>query len=58
MTKQTYLGWVRDAKGRVAHRPAKQIANAVTAFCGSGGRYADPADGLPNTTPHKLSEFI
>ena len=47
-----YLGWVRDEKGRVLSRPVKQIANAVTSFCGGG--YAGE-DGLANTSPHVLA---
>lgn len=30
MKTLTYLGWVRDSKGRVVIRPPKTIANAVT----------------------------
>lgn len=56
MIERQYLGWVRDSTGRVTGRPVKAIANAVTTMCGGG--FADPTDGLGNTSPHVLYEFI
>ena len=53
MIDKYYIGWVRsgkDGKGLVKSRPRKQIANAVTTS--PPGCFADPRDGLGNTTPH------
>lgn len=58
MIEKVYIGWVRsgkDGKGLVKSRPRKQIANAVTTF--TPGSFADPRDGLGNTTPHVIYEF-
>lgn len=49
MIDRYYIGWVRDGKGKVLHRPRKSIANTVTAF---GGGMIDQTDGLNNTQPH------
>lgn len=55
MTERYYIGWVRDSKGRILSRPRKQIANAVTSYCGGG--IPDPKDGLDNTTPHIIYKY-
>lgn len=58
MTDKYNIGWVRsgkDGKGLVKSRPHKQIANAVTTS--PPGSFADPRDGLGNTTPHIIYEF-
>ena len=58
MTDKYYIGWVRsgkDGKGLVNSRPRKQIANAVTTS--PPGSFADPRDGLGNTTPYVIYEF-
>ena len=52
MTEKVYIGWVRsgkDGKGLVKSRPRKKIANALTTS--PPGSFADPRDGLGNTTP-------
>ena len=52
MIDKYYIEWVRsgkDGKGLVKYRPRKQIANAVTTS--PPGCFADPHDGLGNTTP-------
>lgn len=57
MTDKYYIGWVRsgkDGKGLVKSRPRKLIANAVTTS--PPGCFADPRDGLGNTTPHIVYE--
>ena len=28
------IGWVRDQKGRILHRPRKTVCNAITSFTG------------------------
>ena len=58
MIEKVYIGWVRsgkDGKGLVKSRPRKQIANAVTTF--TPGSFADPCDGLGNTTPYIVYEY-
>ena len=45
----------KDGKGLVKSRPRKRIANAVTTS--PPGGFADPRDGLGNTTPHVVYEF-
>lgn len=55
MIDKYYIGWVRDSKGRIEERPRKQIANALTTS--PPGCFADPHDGLGNTTPHIVYEF-
>jgi hypothetical protein len=58
MIEKAYIGWVRsgkDGKGLVKSRPRKQIANAVTTF--TQGSFADPRDGLGNTTPYIVYEY-
>lgn len=58
MTDKYYIGWVRsekDGKGLVKSRLRKQIANAVTTSPPCD--FADPRDGLGNTTPHIVYEF-
>lgn len=58
MYSRYYIGWVRSGKdghGLVVSRPRKRIANAVTAQ--PPGSFADPRDGLGNTTPHVVCEF-
>lgn len=58
MIEKVYIGWVRsgkDGKGLVKSRPRKQIANAVTTF--TPGSFADPRDGLGNTTPYIVYEY-
>lgn len=58
MNNRYYIGWSRsgsDGKGLVKNRPHKHIANAVTAQ--PPGSFADPHDGLGNTTPHVVYEF-
>lgn len=37
MKNESYIGWVRDEKGKVLSRPVKHIANAVTTMVGGGG---------------------
>ena len=58
MIDKYYIGWVRsgkDGKGLVKSRPRKRIANAVTTS--PPGGFADPRDGLGNTTPHVVYKF-
>lgn len=58
MIDRYYIGWVRSGKdghGLVKTRPRKRIANAVTAS--PPGGFADPRDGLGNTTPHVVMVF-
>ena len=55
MIDKYYIGWVRSGKGLVKSRPRKRIANAVTTS--PPGGFADPRDGLGNTTPHVVYEF-
>lgn len=58
MIEKAYIGWVRsgkDGKGLVKSRPRKQIAIAVTTS--PPGSFADPRDGLGNTTPYVIYEF-
>ena len=55
MIDKYYIGWLRDAKGRLKERPRKQIANALTSMTARG--IADPRDGLGNTTPHIVYKF-
>lgn len=55
MYKRFYIGWSRDSSGRITSRPRKHIANAITqATCGAH----ICEDGLGNTTPYVVSEFI
>ena len=50
------LGTQRQGRqGLVKSRPRKQIANAVTTS--PPGCFADPRDGLGNTTPHIVYEY-
>ena len=58
MIEKVYIGWVRsgkDGKGLVKSRPRKKIANALTTS--PPGSFADPRDGLGNTTPYVVYEF-
>jgi hypothetical protein len=58
MIDKYYIVFVRsgkDGKGLVKYRPRKRIANAVTTS--PPGCFADPCDGLGNTTPHIVYEF-
>lgn len=58
MIDKYYIGWVRsgkDGKGLVKSRPRKQIANTVTTS--PPGCFADPRDGLGNTTPYIVYEY-
>lgn len=58
MIEKVYIGWVRsdkDGKGLVKNRPRKKIANALTTS--PPGSFADPRDGLGNTTPYVVYEF-
>lgn len=58
MTDKYYIGWVRsgkDGKGLVKSRPRKKIANTLTTS--PPGSFADPRDGLGNTTPYVVYEF-
>lgn len=58
MTEKVYIGWVRsgkDGKGLVKSRPRKKIANALTTS--PPGSFADPRDGLGNTTLYVVYEF-
>ena len=58
MIDKYYIVFVRsgkDGKGLVKYRPRKRIANAVTTS--PPGCFADPRDGLGNTTPHIVYEF-
>lgn len=51
-----YTGFLgKDGKGLVKSRPRKQIANTVTTS--PPGCFADPCDGLGNTTPHIVYEY-
>lgn len=50
MIRLQYLGWVRDAKGKVLSRPVKQISNAITSFVTADKYVAE--DGLAPTAPH------
>lgn len=54
MRRMRYIGWVRDAKGIVLHRPDRCVANAVTTNMGG---HTDPYDGLANTSPHIVYEY-
>lgn len=55
MTDQYLIGWVRDQKGRILHRPRKTVCNAITSFTG-GGKY-QAHDGLAPTCPHVVYRF-
>lgn len=54
MLRRDYIGWVRDAKSIIKHRPVKTIANAITTFSGQG---VTGVDGLGNTVPHIVYTF-
>lgn len=50
------MGWVREStgKGRVIHRPIKQVCNAITSMVGGGHT---GQDGMGNTTPYVLEIY-
>ena len=52
--RQHLLGWVRDKKGKVIHRPYLENANCVTTMAG-GGHYDE--FGMGNTTMYILEEY-
>lgn len=53
MIDKYYIGWSRDAQGRITNRPRKPISNTITQTC--GGHLCE--DRLGNTTPYIVYRF-